>query len=223
MGIASEGFDKQFAAQLACLRADAAVAGVVDGTFVHDLLGVAFQLLPSWIVRDLQEVARTAEGRLLSSHEDDVNEAFRMLTDEFLPIVTISAPTLDDPSARLGPHEISPVIVLHLDEVLADASVPFDLADHVATDLAHFHAYVEDYRLTAGPELTTLGGCEAVHFTAAYTFLHADAVEGCPAREEAYYVCHHGAVLALRLCDFPDRDQRLAVDFGPFIQSVSFR
>ena len=224
MGVGTSAFEKQFASELAALRAEEAIAGVVDGTFVHDLIGMAFRLPIDWLVRNLKEVADTAEGRLISSHHDELNDAFRLLSNDFLPIVTVSAPPLDDPVARLGPHEISPVAVLQLEEVISTRGAKrFDLSKHVATDLAHFHGYVENFRLTAPPELATLGGCDAVHYTATYTVLHADAAEGCPMREHAYYVLHRGVVFALRLCDFPERDRRLAFDFDEFVRAIAFR
>ena len=166
----------------------------------------------------------TSEGRLLSSHEDDWNEAFRSLSDAHLPIVTVSAPTWDDPIARLGPHELSPVAVLQLEHAISDQdAAAFDLVEHVATDLAYFHAHIEDFELTTPPQRTIFSGCDAVSYSAAYTMLHADAANGCPTREHAIYVQHGSAVYALRACDYPDRSERLSFDFSEFLASVCYR
>ena len=224
MGIGTEAFSAEYAAELSALRDSARAAGVVEGRYVNDALGIAFELPSGWIARDLREIARTAEGRLLTSHAEELNDAFRSLTEQFLPLVAISAPVWDDPVARLGPHELSPVAALYLEEGLsAAASGDFDLWEHVAVDLAHFHAHIEDYRLLEAPERTSLSGCPAVSYWAAYTFLHADAVEGCPTREWSHYVLHESQVLALRLCDYPDRHARLAHDFRPFVATLRFR
>jgi hypothetical protein len=224
MGIGTKEFEQRFATALAALRSSRQVAGVYGRSYVNDPLGIAFELPAGWLLRDLQEVAETAEGRLLSSHEDDLNDAFRSFSDAFLPLVTISAPTWDDPRARLGPHELSPVVVLQFEHAVPDEEVPtFDLWDHVATDLSYFHAHVEDFRLLVPPSQLTLSACEAVTYSATYTLLHADAAEGCPTREQAVYVQQDSAIYALRLCDYPDRHPHLSFDFAPFLASVCFR
>jgi hypothetical protein len=224
MGIGTKEFEQRFATALAALRSSGQVAGVCGRSYVNDLLGIAFALPAGWLLRDLQEVSETAEGRLLSSHEHDWNEAFRSLSDAFLPLVTISAPTWDDPLARLGPHELSPVAVLQFEHAITDEEVAtFDLWDHVATDLSYFHAHVEDFRLLVPPSQVTLSECDAVTYSAAYTLLHADAVEGCPTREQAVYVRQDSAIYALRLCDYPDRHPQLSFDFASFLTSVCFR
>ena len=224
VGVGQEEFERRFAAELAELRRSRLVAGVVGRRYVHDPLGIAFALPDGWRLRDQQEVADTAEGRLLNSHSDDWNEAFRSLTDTFLPLATISAPPWDDPVARIGPHELVPVAALQFEHAVPDEDASgFDLHRHVVTDLSYFHAHVEDFRLLARPAQVRLSACEAVTYSAAYTVLHADAAEGCPARELAYYVLHGSAVYALRLCDYPDRDERLTFDFAPFVASVCFR
>lgn len=224
MGIGREEFERRFATELTALRRTREVAGVVGRRYVHDPLGFAFELPEGWRLRDQREVADTAEGRMLNSHSADWNEAFRSLTNAFLPLATISAPTWDDPVARIGPHELTPVAALQFEHAIPDEDAPgFALHDHVATDLAHFHAHIEDFRLLAPPSCVQLSRCEAITYAAAYTVLHADAAEGCPAREHAYYVLHGSAVYALRLCDYPDRDARLTFDFAPFVASVCFR
>jgi len=209
---------------LAELRRSERVAGVSDRTYVNDPLGIAFGLPSGWRLRDTREIADAAEGRMLNSHDNDWNEAFRSLSDVYLPLATISAPTWDDPIARIGPHEISPVAALQFEHaVSAGDSSEFDLHAHVATDLSYFHAYMEDFRLLSGLTRLRFSRCEAVTYTAAYTALHADAVEGCPTREQAYYVLHRSGVYALRLCDYPDRHERLSFDFAPFTATVCFR
>ena len=224
MGEGTSRFERRFARELATLRQAGQIAGMSEGTYVNDPLGIGFTLPSGWILRDRREVAETAEGRLLSSHEDDWNEAFRSLSDAYLPLVTISAPPWDDPVARLGPHELSPVVVIQLEQVIADDEGPaFDLWDHVATDLGYFHAHIEDFRLITSPRRATLSDCEAVSYAAAYTLLHADAAQGCPTREHALYVRQGSAVYALRACDYPERSDRLSFDFSPFLASVCFR
>lgn len=224
MGMGTEAFGRRFRAGLTELRGSHLLAGIAGGVYLNDPLGIAFELPNGWIVRSRQEVAETAEGRLLSSHEQHLNDAFRSLTDAFLPLVTVSARMWDDPVARLGPHELSPVAALQFEHAITDDEAPsFDLRGHVATDVAYFHAHIEDYRLDEGPSGVTLSGCEAIAYRARYTVLHADAVEGCPAREQAFYVRHDSGVYALRLCDYPERHARLAFDFSSFTERVYFR
>lgn len=157
MGIEHNAFELLFADELASMRHTSQAAAVISGTYVNEVLGLGFSIPAGWSVRDLREVERVAEGRLVSSHEELLNDAFRSLTAEFLPLVVVAAPELDDPAGWLGPHEISPVIAVHLEEVIPiDRLSTFDLWDHVATDLAHFHGHVEDYRLLEEPQRTTL-------------------------------------------------------------------
>ena len=224
MGIGRAEFERRFASELTVLRRSALVAGVSGRTYVNDPLGIAFGLPDGWLLRELREIADTAEGRMLNSHDNAWNDAFRSLSDVYLPLATISAPTWDDPVARIGPHEISPVAALQFEHaVSAEDSSEFDLYAHVATDLSYFHAHMEDFRLLSRPAHVRFSRCEAVTYSAAYTVLHADSVEGCPTREQAYYVLHGSGVYALRLCDYPDRHERLSFDFAPFAATVCFR
>jgi hypothetical protein len=224
VGISTGDFERRFRAGLTELRRSHLLAGIADGAYLNDPLGIAVEFPHGWIVRTWPEVADTAEERLLSSHEQNWNDAFRSLTDAFLPLVTVSARTWDDPVARLGPHELSPVAALQFEHAISDDEAPaFALGDHVATDLAYFHAHMEDYRLEGDPSHVTLSRCEAIAYCARYTVLHADAVEGCPARERAFYVRHDSGVYALRLCDYPERHARLAFDFSSFTEQVYLR
>jgi hypothetical protein len=224
VGIGHNAFEVLFAEELATIRRTPRAARVVAETYVNDVLGFGFSIPAGWSVQGLREVERVAEGRLVSSHDDLFNDALRSLTTEFLPLVVVAAPELADPAGWLGPHEISPVAAVHLEEAIsADSAFTFDLWDHVATDLAHFHGHVEDYRLLVEPARTILSGCEAISYAATYTILHADAVEGCPARERTYYVRQDRAVYGIRMCDYPERDPRLAFDFDSFVQSIRLR
>jgi hypothetical protein len=217
-------FDIQCASQLVKLRTSGRFEGIVDGWYVSDILGIGFRLPDGWIVRSLKEVADTKEGRMLRNDLPEWNEALRQVSDQHLPLVTISAPTWDDPRARLGPHELSPVVVLQLEHVIEDeASSMFNFEAHVEEDVANFRALIAEYRLLSGPTLTTAFGPPAIEFVAAYTMLHADAVEGCPTRERALYVHHGSAVYAIRLCDYPERHEKLAFDFDPFLETILFR
>lgn len=224
MGVGHEAFEARFAGELAALRESSLAAGAVAGTYVDGALGFGFVIPPGWRVRDLGEVERVAEGRLLNSHQEQHNEAFRSLTPDFLPLVVIGAPELDDPVARLGPHDIFPVVAIHLEETIpAKAVARFDLWQHVAVDLAHFHGHMEDFRLLGKPARTTLSDCEAVTYLAAYTVLHADAAKGCPARERTFYVRQDRAIYGVRMCDYPDVDPRLAFDYDDFVRGICFR
>jgi hypothetical protein len=224
LGVGHEAFEARFARELASLRQSSRTAGLVAGTYVDEAHGFGFVLPPGWGVRDPREVERVAEGRLVNSHHEELNDAFRSLTSDFLPLVVIAAPELDDPAARLGPHELGPVVAIHLEETISAKAAPkFDLWRHVAVDLAHFHGHIEDFRLLRKPARTTLSGCEAVTYRAAYTVLHADAVEGCPARERTFYVRQDRAVYGVRMCDYPDRDPRLEFDFDGFEKQIWFR
>jgi len=161
---------------------------------------------------------------LVNTHEDALLEVLRSITAEHQPLVVLAAPALDDPIARLGPHEISPVITLHLEEVIPPSDeAAFTLWTHVQIDLAHFHAHLADYRLVVQPEMTSLSEHEGVTYTASYTTFHADAVTGCPVRERTYYFRQGPAVYSLRLCDYPERDLRLAFDFDQVVASVRIR
>ncbi|MDP9353564.1 MAG: hypothetical protein M3P51_18745 [Chloroflexota bacterium] len=224
MGVGSAAFEARFANVLAKLRHAGEMAGVVDGTYVHDVLGIGFALPESWSARDICEVERVAEGRLLNSYDEVFNEVSRSLTASYLPIVVVAAPDLDDPVARLGPHEVTPVITLHLEDTVAASEVAtFDLLYHVATDLAHFHARVEDYRLMSGPDHAKISGCDAVSYVATYMMQHADAVGGCPFRERACYFLHGAGIYALRMCDFPELDPRLTFNYNTFVAGVCIR
>ena len=224
MGIGEMEFERRFASELADLRDSQRVAGVIGGRYVHDPLGIAFDLPHGWRLRDLQEISDANEGLLLSSHNDELNDAHRSGRDLYLPLVAISAPTWDDPVARIGGHELSPLVALQFEHAIPDDETStFDLQDHVATDLSYIHAYVEDFRLLGPPAPVQLSGCAAITYTAAYTALHADDAEGCHVCEQTYYVLHESAVYALRLLAYPDRHERLAFDFAPFVRTVCFR
>ena len=192
-----------------------------ERTFVNPVLGLGFRFPPGWVIRDPIDVARVREGRLLTDYDDLFNEIHRGLTDQYLPVVTVAPPPLDDPVARLGPHEIAPVITVHLEPTIdPDAS---DLWGHVMIDLAHFHARVQDYRLIERPSRVAVSECAAVTYTATYTFLHADAVGGCPTRERCIYVHQDPPLYEIRMCDYPERDPRLAYDFDEFVGTICIR
>jgi hypothetical protein len=138
-----------------------------------------------------------------------------------LPLAVVAAPMLDDPIARLGPDEIVPLIAVMLEETVEPAAEStFDLLERVNTGLFYRHALMEDYRLLERPERTTLSGCDAVTYCAAYTTLHADAVDGCPFRERSYYFRRGPDIYTIRMGDYPDRDPRLAFDFTSVVNSI---
>jgi hypothetical protein len=224
VGVGTSSFQNRFATQLAALRSADRFEGVVDGTYVNDVLGIGFRVPDSWIVKSLKEVADTKEGRILREDLPDWNEALRQVSDQHLPLVTISAPAWDDPVARLGPHELSPVVVLQLEHVLDDGALDdFDLAPHVNEDLTNFHALIAEYALESGPAATSRFMAPAIEYVARYSMLHADAVEGCPTRERAVYVQHDAAVYAVRCCDYPERHERLSFNFDSVVDSLTFR
>ncbi len=89
----SREFERRFASGLTALRHSKLVAGVSGRSFVYDPLGNAFDLPDGWGLRDLREVSDTADGCILNGHTNDVNDAFRRLSDVPLLLATISAPT----------------------------------------------------------------------------------------------------------------------------------
>jgi hypothetical protein len=221
LGIGQESFDARFATELKALRAMGSAAGVVGSTYVHEGLGIAFACPPDWRPRDRSEVQEGIDKRLVSRNAGIMNGVVRELSLENLPLVVLAAPTLDDPIARLGADELAPLIALQFEEtVVEDAESPFDLFDHVDEGLFYSRAFVEDYRLLRRPERTALSGCDAVAYTAAYTTLRSDAVDGCPVRERTYYFMRGPAIYTIRMCDYPDRDPRLAFDFTSFVESI---
>ena len=140
---------------------------------------------------------------------------------EDLPVAVVAAPTLDDPVATLGPEELGPLIAVQFEDTVDPAAEStFDLLERVNADLFFPHALMEDYRLLERPERTTLSGCDAVAYCAAYTTLHVDAVDGCPVRERTYYVMRGPAIYTIRMVDYPDRDPRLACDFSSVVDSI---
>lgn len=221
MGIGKDAFDARFATELKALSGMGLTAGVVGRTYVHQALGIAFDCPPDWTLRDLSDVAKGIEGRRINSQLEPLNEAIRAAALEQLPLVVVAAPILDDPVARLGPDEIEPLMGVQLEETVDPAAEStFDLLEHVNRGLFYSHALMEDYRLLERPERTTLSGCDAVAYCAAYTTLHADAVDGCPVRERTYYVRRGTAIYTIRMVDYPDRDPRLAFDFSSVVDSI---
>ena len=224
MGIGEEQFRQQFGSSLSALEANRKGAGAVGNTYVNALLGIAFSYPTGWKIHDLKEIARVREGNLANSHEEELNEVLRALTDDFVPLVAIGAPQLDDPQARFGPHEIAPAISLHLEEILLPEDIPeFALWDHVMTDLANFHAHIEDYRLISHPASISISGTDAVQYAASYTFLNADAVGGCLVRERNIYFYQSPIVFSLKMCDYPERDSRLIYGFEDVVDTIVIR
>lgn len=224
MGIGEEQFRQQFASELSNLESSGQAAGTIQNTYVNTLLGIAFTYPAGWKIHDLNEIARVREGNLVNSHEEDLNEVLRELADDFTPLVAIGAPELDDPQARFGPHEINPAISLQLEEILLPEEIPeFELWDHVMTDLANFHGHMEDYRLLTNPIRLSISRSDAVQYSAAYTFLHADAVGGCPVRERDIYFYQSPIVFSLKMYDYPERDARLVYDFDDFVDTIVIR
>lgn len=224
MGIGEAQFRQQFAAELSRLESSGQAAGTIGNAYVNTLLGIAFTYPAGWKVHDLKEIERVREGNLANSHEEELNEVLRELAEDFTPLVAMGAPELDDPAARFGPHEINPAISLHLEEILLPEDIPgFTLWEHVMTDVAIFHAHIEDYRLLARPTPISISEGEAVQYSAAYTFLHADAVGGCPVRERDIYFYQSPIVFCLKMYDYPERDTRLIYDFDEVVATIVLR
>lgn len=222
MGIGADAFRRAFAAQLCAIELEGAEAGFIDGVYVDPVYGFGFACPPDWRGGDLTSLGRTAEGRLLNSHDDRANDAVREVSQEHLPLAVTLAPALDDPVARIGPIPVAPLVSVHLEAEFA-GDEDHDLLAWVREDLAIMHGLIEDYRLVEGPARLVLSACDAVTFTVTYTMLHADAVEGCPTRERAVYVLQDPTVYAFRMCDYPRRDPRLAFDFDEIVASILIR
>lgn len=221
MGIGQDAFDARFATELEALSGMGLAAGLVGRTYVHPALGIAFTCPPDWTLPDLSDVVKGIEGRRINSELEPLNEAIRAASLQQLPLVVVAAPMLDDPIARIGPDEIRPLITVLLEDTVDPAEEStFDLLEYVNTNLFYSHALMEDYRLLERPQRTTLSGCDAVTYRAAYTTLHGDAVDRCPFRDRAYYVRRGPAIYSIRMGDYPDRDPRLAVDFGSVVDSI---
>jgi hypothetical protein len=166
-------------------------------------------------------VVKAIEARRINSHLELVNEAIRVASLQQLPLAVLAAPILDDPIARLGPDEIRPLITMFLEDTVDPAAEPtFDLLEHVNSHLFYSYALLEDYRLLERPARTTLSGCDAVTYRAAYTMLHADTVDRCPVRHRSYFVRRGPDVYSIRMADYPDRDPRLAFDFTGVVESI---
>jgi hypothetical protein len=228
MSVGHDTFDARFATELAALHEMGAAAAVVEGTFIHEPLGIAFTSPAGWTLRDLREVEEFVEGRLANSRTDVVNAAFneaiREISAQFLPVMVVAAPPLDDPIARFGPHEIAPLITIaHEGEVDPAAESDFDLLARVNGTVALSRFSLEDYRLLRSPERTVLSGNDAVTYWAAWTVLHVDAVGGCPFRERAYFFQRGSAIYSIQMGDYPDRDPRLAFDYTGVADSICLR
>lgn len=212
-------FDRRFADQLHALRTAGSSAGLVGGWYLHSALGVGFACPAGWIARDMEEIAPVAEGKMVNSHEELLNEILQSNASEHLPLVVVAPPELDDPIARLGPHEIAPLIALHLE---TEPVSPL-LVEHVRGDVALFHAHMEDYRLLSALQPLRISDHEAIGYIASYRQGHMDAASWCPVRERAFYIKHGLFIYELRLCDYPDVDPRLAFDFGDFARGIVLR
>jgi hypothetical protein len=228
MPVGQDTFDARFAAELNALKEMGVPMAVVEGTFVHEPLGIAFTSPPGWTLRELREVQEFVEGRLINSRDDIFSKAFNEVMREIsardLPVMVLAAPPLDDPIGWLGPHEIAPLIsILREEEVDPAAESDFDLLASVNEGRVLSRISLEDYRLLRSPERTTLSGYEAVTYSAAYTALHVDAVGGCPFRERAYVFRRGPAIYSIRMGDYPDRDPRLAFDYTGVIDSICLR
>jgi hypothetical protein len=198
-------------------------AGLVGSRFIDRPLGIAFTVPTGWIIRELREVLETAAGRMINEYDDAFNEALQSIAADHLPLVAISAPTWDHPIARLGHHEIAPIIALSRTQPEEARTPTFDLWNWVMDDLALFHANLEDYRLIRAPQPTILSDLPAVTYACAYSQRHMDAVEALPVREETFYWRQAGGILELRLCDYPTRHSRLTHDFSGFSSGVILR
>jgi hypothetical protein len=225
MGIGRREFIGTFAAVLASLsQTTSAAAAVVDRTYINRKLGLGFTTPDKWIFRDLKDVGEMAAGRLISEDDDELNTIFQSLTEAHLPLVVVSAPQLAIPEARFGPHEIAPVISVHLEDTLPirgrDPHLPFDLREHVAIDLDHFHELVAGFRLLKDPRRITLSNCEAIEYWATYPFLHEALPTGCPVRERTIYVTQNPAIYGIRMCDYPERSSLLTHDFDGFVKTI---
>lgn len=221
MGIGQKAFDARFANELRTLSEMGSTAGVVGSTYIHQRLGIAFDCPPGWTLRDDAELKEAMEARLISRDNDVLNKAIRAMAVQDLPIAVIAAPTIDDPIAHLGPHEITPLIsLMHDDPIDPDEEATFDLLQHITASLFYSHALLQDYRLLERPKRTTLSGCDAVTYTAAYTAMIGNAVEGCPFREHAYFFTRGSDIYTLRMGDYPDWDPKVAFDYSEVVSSI---
>jgi hypothetical protein len=224
VGIGQEAFDARFAEQLLALREMGSSAGVVGSTFVHADLGVAFDCPAGWTLRDQKDVQEGIEARLISRDNELVNKVMRELSAKYMPLAVLAAPTLDDPIAHLGPHEITPLITLmHEHTMESDEAPTFDLLEYVNSNLFYQRVFLQDFRHLQRPERTTLSESDAVLSLATYTALMEGAVEDIPFRERSYHFTRDRDVYTIRMGDYPDRDARLAFDFSDVVSSICLR
>ena len=110
---------------------------IVGNMYINRRVGLAFARPPGWLFEDATSLLERAEGRILDPNDEIVTRVIRDLTEEYLPVVTIAAPPLEEGIDRINDVEFRPVVAVH-HEPNCEPNLPggFSLPRHVDIDLA---------------------------------------------------------------------------------------
>jgi hypothetical protein len=231
MGIGKSAFLRQFFDQLSVLAGSGLVDGQVGDMYLNRAFGIGFRIPSGWVVQDAQQTANSQAGNSFA-FEDLDTEAFADYTRSrpiHAPFVTVA----DMAGARFLPEarssdvdHMATLAFISFEGTWTDdgpgGNEPLSLIWWAERDLQYFAAGYQDFSVMSGPKQLFVSSCEAVEYTAEYSFAHADLPFTVPMRERAIYIHQGPSIHGVRMVDYPRAEPSMQFDYSEFVASLVF-